>query len=280
MELTLVQLMAVEPAETTDTFVGLSESYGVIGVYGGHFLGQALAAGLATVPEPKLAQSMHCYFLRPGDPETPIHYCVTRLREGRSSDVRTVIASQKGQAIFQMTCSFKLPEESDEHHPDMPVVESAEVLLQAMGDEPRFNPPPTNKGRTEMVLASEHFILPEFIEGRAPELKVWMRCPGDRELTERESQTVLAFMSDGTLMFNSVIPHGLPFQTHRLTSIDHSAWFHRGCDVTQWMLFDQNSSVVADGRGLNHGKLFDCNGMLVMSAAQESLLRRIPQVNN
>jgi acyl-CoA thioesterase-2 len=276
MDLTLAQLLSVEPAEMVDEFVGRPESYGALGIYGGHFVGQALAAGLASVAEPKLAHSLHCYFLRPGDPETPIHYAVTRLREGRSSDVRGVMASQNGQAVFQMTCSFKLAEDGDEHQREMPTVESAEILLQAVGEKQRFSPPPTTKGRMEMVLASEHFISPEFVEGRAPELKVWTRCASDQKLTEREAQTVLAFLSDGTLMFNSIIPHGLPFQTHRLASIDHAAWFHRSCDVTQWMLFDQNSSAAADGRGLNHGMLFDGNGSLVMTASQESLLRRNP----
>lgn len=275
MDLTLAQLMAVEATDTADTFVGLPESYGPIGVYGGHFLGQALAAGLATVPEPKLAHSMHCYFLRPGDPETPIHYAVTRLREGRSSDVRNVVGSQKGQAVFQMMCSFKLAEDGDEHQPLMPVVESAEVLQAAIDGKQQFNPPPTAKGRMEMVLASESFVRPEFVPGNVPELKVWTRCATDKTLTERESQTVLAFLSDGTLMFNSIIPHGLPFQSHRLTSIDHAVWFHRACDVTQWMLFDQNSSAATDGRGINHGVLYDLDGRLLMTAAQESMLRRI-----
>jgi acyl-CoA thioesterase-2 len=280
MDLSLAQLMSVEPAETTDEFVGRPESYGALGIYGGHFVGQALAAGLATVPEPKLAHSLHCYFLRPGDPNTPIQYSVVRLREGRSSDVRSVVGSQKGQAVFQMTCSFKLPEDGDEHQREMPTVESAETLLQSLGENQRFTPPPTSKGRSEMVLASEHFIQQEFVEGRAPELRIWMRCANEQKLTDREAQTALAFLSDSTLLFNSVIPHGLPFQTHRLTSIDHSVWFHRSCDVTQWMLFDQVSSAAADGRGLNHGMLFDADGRLVMSASQESLLRRVPQLDN
>jgi hypothetical protein len=55
----------------------------------------------------------------------------------------------------------------------------------------------------EMVMASEHSIQPEYVEGRAPELKVWMHCASDEKLTEREVQTVLAFFSDRTLMFNS-----------------------------------------------------------------------------
>ena len=106
---------------------------------------------------------------------------------------------------------------------------------------------------------------------------MWIRSPADRPLTDRESQLVLAYLSDGTLMFNSVIPHGLPFQSHRLTSIDHAAWFHRACNVTDWMLFDQHSSAAADGRGMNHGSLYDRDGRLVMTLAQESMLRRIPQ---
>ena len=34
----LPRLMTVEPLETADTFVGQSESYGLLGIYGGHFI--------------------------------------------------------------------------------------------------------------------------------------------------------------------------------------------------------------------------------------------------
>lgn len=277
MAQSLAELMAVESAEEEDHFLGQSEAYGPIGVYGGHFVGQALAAGLATVEEPKLAHSVHCYFLRPGDPATPIRYAVTRMREGRGSDVRNIIAYQHSLPVFQMMASFKLAEDSDEHQPTMPKVDDVETLLNAgETQDSTFSPPPTVKGRTEMVLASDHFIQPEFIQGREAVLQVWMRCNSDVQLSDRAAQTVLAFLSDGTLMFNSVIPHGLPFQTHRLTSIDHAVWFHRRCDVTDWMLFDQHSSAAADGRGMNHGALFDRHGVLLMTAAQESMLRKMP----
>lgn len=276
MTRTLTELMSVEPAEVADTFVGQAEAYGRLGIYGGHFVGQALAAGLATVEAPKLAHSLHCYFLRPGDPEVPIHYVVERLREGRGSDVRSIVAMQHGRKAFQMTASFKLAEPGDEHQPEMPAVEDPDVLLAQAGNS-GFQPPPTKDGRMQMVLGSEHFVQPEFVPDREPELKVWTRCVSDRPLSDREAQAVLAFLSDGTLMFNSVIPHGLPFQTHRLTSIDHAAWFHRPADVTEWMLFDQYSSAAADGRGMNHGVLYDRSGRLLMTMAQESMLRRIEQ---
>ena len=276
MSLSLMQLMSVQAAEDDDHFLGQAETYGLMGIYGGHFVGQALAAGFATVDEPKLAQSLHCYFLLPGDPGVPVHYAVTRLREGRGSDVRNIIAYQKSRPVFHMTASFKLSEDGDEHQPEMPVVQDVESLLEELKThKSQFNPPPTLEGRTEMVMASDHFMQPAYVAGRAATLKLWMRCNSELELSKRESQIALAFMSDSTLMFNSVIPHGLPFQTHRLTSIDHTVWFHRPCDARQWMLFDQRSSAAADGRGMNHGELYNRQGQLIMTAAQESLLRKI-----
>jgi hypothetical protein len=92
---------------------------------------------------------------------------------------------------------------------------------------------------------------------------------------ERMRQVVLAFLSDGTLMFNSVLPYGVPFQTHRLTSLDQSVWFHRDTNPGDWMLFDQRSTAAADGRGMNTGEIYSADGRLVMSCTQESMLRRI-----
>ena len=95
------------------------------------------------------------------------------------------------------------------------------------------------------------------------------------QLTTREGQIALAYLSDATLLFNSVIPHGIPMQTHRMTSLDQSCWFHADTDPSQWLLFDQRSVAAADGRGLNEGEIYSTDGKLVMSCAQESMLRRI-----
>lgn len=273
----LRELMTVTEADGPDQFVGRSEGYGVIGVYGGHLIGQALAAGFMTVDEPKLAQSLHAYFISPGKGELPIEYRVDRLREGRGSDLRNIQAWQEGRLVMQMTASFKLAEEGDSHQPVMPDVEMPEVLkARAMEEGAPFRPPPTQNGRSEMVLASPHFVQPTYEPGREGILKVWMRCNEADNLPARAAQVLLAFLSDGPLMFNSVIPHGLPFQTHRLTSIDHAAWFHQPCNVGDWLYFDQHSSAAGDGRGMNHGTIFTRDGQLAMTVAQESMLRRIP----
>ncbi|MFP6802685.1 MAG: hypothetical protein VCA12_06050 [Pseudomonadales bacterium] len=125
-------------------------------------------------------------------------------------------------------------------------------------------------------MVSDPFVPGQFKPGRAPKLQSWMRSTHERDLSIRESQCVLGFLSDGTLMFNSVLPYGVPFQIHLLTTLDHSVWFHHNADVRDWMLFDQCSTAAADGRGMNEGKAYTRSGKLVYSTSQESMLRRMP----
>tara|TARA_R110002073_G_scaffold5880_13_gene35822 strand:- start:756 stop:1595 length:840 start_codon:yes stop_codon:yes gene_type:complete len=278
MELNLPELMSVTATEAPDVFVGKAESYGRLGIYGGHFLGQALAAGFQTVEEPKVSQSFHAYFLNPGDPEADIIYRVTRLKEGRGADMRAISAEQNGRQAFHMIASYKLPEEGDEHQPTMPDVISPEALATKLAAAGRqFTPPMMTKNRATLMQISDSFVPDEFKPGREPCLQTWMKSNHEGDVSPRAAQCALAFLSDGTLMFNSVVPYGVPFMTHRLTSLDHSVWFHRPCDVGDWMLFDQTSTAAADGRGMNEGRIYNQAGELIATAAQDSMLRRMPQ---
>ncbi len=274
--LSLIELMTLQQSEDRSVFTGRANAYGLMGIYGGHFLGQALAAGLATVEEPKLAHSFHSYFLRPGDPDVPIDYRVRTLRDGRGSDAREISAWQHDFEVFHMIASFKLPEVGPEHQPTAPVVKPAEDLVserEAAGEE-TFPFPPTQNGWTEMEWASPSFR--EFDPDREAVLRVWMRVPDGATLSDRERQIVLAFLSDGPLMFNSVVRHGVAMETHWATSLDQSVWFHRQSDPSEWLLYDQRSTAAADGRGMNSGEIYTADGVLLMTCAQESVLRRIP----
>lgn len=274
MNPTLQELLSVRATGDPDRFIGRSEDYGPVRVYGGHFVGQALAAGFATVPEPMLAQSLHACFLRPGDVDAEIRYDVVALRDGRGSVVRNITAVQADQPVFSMLASFKRPESGDAHQPAMPTVPSPEQL-QAAPIGPEWNPPPARGGRAELLMASAHFLQETWVPGREARLRVWMRCAEAAAADERMAQVMLGYLSDSTLMFNAGIPHGLPFRTHRVTSIDHAVWFHRPADPRQWLLFDQRSDAAADGRGLSRGALYTRGGELVLTAVQESLLRRM-----
>lgn len=272
----LIEMMTPRPSEDPTRFVGLANPYGPMGIYGGHFLGQGLSAALATVDEPKLAHSLHGYFLQRGNPDVPINYRVGVLRDGGRSAARTVAVFQDETEIFHMIASFKVPEDGDEHQmTTVPQVERPEDLIsarQARGEE-SFPFPPAQNGWSEMEWASPSFR--EHTPDRAPVLRVWMRVPGGETLSMRERQVVLAFLSDGPLMFNSVVPHGLAMETHWATSLDQSVWFHRTPDPSEWMLFDQRSTAATDGRGMNGGEIYSTDGRLAMTCAQESMLRRV-----
>ena len=184
MELNLPELMSVEATESPDVFVGKAESYGRLGIYGGHFLGQALAAGFQTVDEPKVAQSFHAYFLNPGDPEADIIYRVTRLKEGRGADMRAISAEQNGRAVFHMIASYKLPEQGDEHQPKMPEVISPEVLEEKLAAAGRqLLPPMMNKNRATLKQITESFVPDKFKPGREPNLQSWMKSNHEGELS-------------------------------------------------------------------------------------------------
>ena len=227
--------------------------------------------------EPKIAQSFHAYFLNPGDPEADIEYRVTRLKEGRGVDIRSITAEQNGKARFHMIASYKMSESGDEHQPEMPSVPSAEEIeAKLAASERKFTPPMMAKDRATLMQITESFAPSEFTPGREPKIQCWMKSNHKTEIDVRAAQCALAFLSDGTLMFNSVVPYGVPFATHRLTSLDHSVWFHRPCDVGEWLLYDQVSSAAADGRGMNHGCVYDQSGKLIMTAAQDSMLRAMP----
>lgn len=53
-----------------------------------------------TIPEGRVINSFHSYFLRPGDSQRPIVYDVEILRDGGSFSTRRISAIQHGKPIF------------------------------------------------------------------------------------------------------------------------------------------------------------------------------------
>ena len=97
-------------------------------IFGGQVLAQSLNAAIRTVPEDRVAHSMHGYFMRPGDPLKQIVYEVDPIRDGRSFTTRRVVAKQDGRAIFSTAVSFQLVEEGLTHQSTMPDVPPPEAL--------------------------------------------------------------------------------------------------------------------------------------------------------
>jgi hypothetical protein len=101
---------------------------GVGRVFGGQVIAQALQAAQRSTEAPKIAHSLHAYFMRPGDEDFPIIYRVVRDFEGKSFATRRAIAIQRGKPILNMAASFQAPEEGLTHQDAMPDVPPPEEL--------------------------------------------------------------------------------------------------------------------------------------------------------
>jgi acyl-CoA thioesterase II len=256
-------------------------------VFGGLVLAQALIAAGRTVADDRHVHSMHCYFLRLGDPAIPIVFEVDRIRDGGSFTTRRVVAIQHGEAIFNMATSFHRTERGPEHEDPMPDVPGPEEL----------GPPPDASGGASGRLrpvggaAMEHERPVEILvvsgplggtesEGQAvvarpPDQDVWIRTNGDLPDDPLLHAAMVAYASDMTLLSTATLPHRATFQggEYMIASLDHVMWFHRPLRADVWLLFRVHSPSAGGARGFANGSIFTPDGHLAVSIAQEGLLR-------
>ena len=108
---TLARALALtpHPHARTPTFTTTHLPAAPVGsraTFGGTLVAQALLAALSTVPRDFAPASVHCYFLRAGDPTRHITYTVDRLRDGRGHLHREVRAHQGADLVFTSLVLF------------------------------------------------------------------------------------------------------------------------------------------------------------------------------
>ena len=273
----LVDILDLERLEV-NLFRGVSLEEGRIRVFGGQVLAQSLVAAGRTVDDGIPVHSLHAYFLRPGDPETPIVFDVDRIRDGRSFTTRRVVAIQHGKAIFNMAASFQVVEEGPEHSDAMPDVPGPDDL------EPTDRPPwaRTFANRSMPDLDRARPIEMRYVGDpawSAPTAKAptrtsgcvpSARCP----TTPRSHHAVLVYASDFMLLSTAAMPHRTGNERgHMTASLDHVMWFHRPCRADEWLLYHCHSPAAAYARGLSTGAIFRGDGVQCVTIAQEGLLR-------
>jgi acyl-CoA thioesterase II len=277
----LVSILDLEELEL-NLFRGRTPKEDRIRVFGGQVAGQALVAAGRTVEEGTV-HSLHAYFLRPGDPSIPILYQVDRIRDGRSFTTRRVVAIQRGDAIFNLSASFQREEQGLEHQLPMPPAPDPESLPDfKQRTEPLLAKAPPELRRwlaRERPIDIRHVSAADYLhpEKREPRQLVWIRAGG--RLPDAPfllHQCVVAYASDMTLMDTATLPHAISWWDNRfqMASLDHAMWFHRRFRADEWLLYAQESPTASGGRGFTTGTLFRRDGTLVVSVAQEGLVRQ------
>ena len=247
-------------------------------------LGQALSAAQATLAEPRAAHSLHAYFLRAGDIEHPIVYDVDRTRDGGSFSVRRVSAIQHGKVIFFCAASFQDAEQGAEHQLSMPEVPRPEDLEPAPAIPPeRLAQLPTKvqrwldrQGPFEFrhVYPRDELNPPK----RPPYQQVWFRLSEPVGDAPELHRALLAYASDFHLLGTATFPHGISYYQPNvvMASLDHALWFHRPFRADEWLLYTLDSPSAQGARGMARGLVYDRDGRLVASTAQEGMIRVAP----
>ncbi|MDE2406313.1 MAG: acyl-CoA thioesterase II [Xanthomonadaceae bacterium] len=276
----LIELLSLERLED-NLFRGQSRDIGTKYVFGGQVLGQALSAAQATLTQPRHAHSLHAYFLRAGNIEAPIVYHVDRTRDGGSFSVRRVTAIQHGNVIFFCAASFQDQETGGEHQLSMPEVPKPEDLEPAPIIPPeKLALLPTKVQRWldragpfefRHVYPRDELNPPK----RPPFQQVWFRLTEPVGDAPELHRALLAYASDFHLLGTATFPHGISYYQPNvlMASLDHALWFHRPFRADEWLLYAIDSPSAQEGRGLARGMVFDRNGRLVASTAQEGLIR-------
>ena len=278
----LIDLLTLEKKDD-QLFIGQNYKTAWGRVFGGQVLGQSLHAAYQTVPNDRIAHSMHGYFILGGDINIPIDYHVDTIRDGRSFTTRRVVAIQNGKAIFNMAASFHIKEEGESHQIVMPNVltpdllltdiQQAEILQQK--DPERFQRLMKSHPQIFEFKPVDKAIYLQTINS-APLAHIWFRIKDKIKVDISLQHQILAFASDYSLLLSATLPHREKLMNAKVyyASLDHALWFHRKFKIDEWLLYAIESPSASNARGFSRGSIFDKSGVMVASVTQEGLMRK------
>lgn len=276
----MLDALTLTPSDTApDVFTAPSQWQPQGRLFGGQVMAQAAMAAMATIDENRPIHSLHGYFLKPGDIDTPVTLKVDRIYDGRSFSTRRTQALQNDLPIFSMIASFQSPDTGLDHFDEAP---------GDLGDPDDLRP------GIDLLLASGHPLAEGWAKTRAFDFRyshlpkngkptpdasgdqvVWFRCLSPLPNDPRLHRAALAYMSDSTLLEGILTRHNVSWAAPglRVASLDHALWFHRFARVDQWLAYVQHTPSAQAGRGLAMGRIYDQQGTLIASVAQEGMVR-------
>ena len=252
-------------------------------LFGGQVLAQALVAAAHTVDPVKSPHSLHGYFLRAGDVNTPIDYVVDRVRDGRRLSARSVTAVQAGKPIATVLTSFAQTSGGITHALEAPAAPRPDDL-------PTLSEAAAAWGGLSPFWGLDGLdvrVDPRRVEPRSDGFAsptdsvdyIWQRVAEPLPDDPLLHRAMLLYMSDVMLLAAALVPHGVALGQDDIEgrpwdgmSLDHAIWFHHPVRADDWLLFAQSSPFAASGRALSRAEVFDLNGRMVASTVQEGLI--------
>ncbi|WP_196716696.1 acyl-CoA thioesterase [Actinomyces trachealis] len=280
----VTRVLALSAAEGADTFSGTCLPQLSGRIYGGQVVAQGLLAAAATMIDDgdgeRLPHSVHAFFMRGGKPEQRVGFEVERMHDGRSFSQRRTTATQGGKPILTMFTSFQEQQAGTDVQlpaPSLPGPDEVPSVLELF----RTVDHPVAKylGRTAAfdLRHVEGTIYLQPAPERVGRQHLWMRARGavPAEANQTVHRALLTYVCDQVMLEPALRSQGLCWRSKgmSLATLDHAQWFHRDVDVSQWLLFVQDSPTSQGGRAMARAQVFDSEGKLVSTIAQEGMIR-------
>lgn len=258
-------------------------------VYGGQVIAQSLIAASKTVAPDREPHSIHGYFIAPGDIHQDLLFDVETLRDGHSFSSRRVNVTQSQGSILTAIASFQTKgQEGVEYSDPMPTdvpdpesLKSSKELMEPFADKSSFAKYYAYNSPFDIRYISQPILLgpdKRSHEEDSGKQLVWMRADGSCNVSQTMHRAMLALGCDQIMLEPILRRTGLTVMTPGISfaSIDHSMWWYRDVDVTQWHLYVQDTPTAGHGRGLSTAKVYRQDGTLVAAIVQEAMVR-VPQ---
>ena len=251
--------------------------------YGGQVLGQAMRAACLATGESRQPALMQAVFAQGMRTDIPARYQTTALQEGKRFSAIHVRAAQGERVCLDAHFSFQVPLDAPGHQqPDVAAIPPPEECpdldaLSAAAAQHLMRVRYDIRAMHHMqmrVVGGESSLMRAVAPGEP--VRFWLRC-GERLGEGAGMQAAgLAYLSDFWTAFAALAPHlhGLDGQPIYTATLSHSLWLHAPAPADDWLLVVQQSPRAANGRGLCFTRLYDQNGVLAATVAQEVLMAR------
>jgi acyl-CoA thioesterase-2 len=252
-------------------------------IFGGQLIGQAMMAALLTVAPTRAPHAFHAFFVRPGSGLKPLDFDVERIRDGGSFSHRRVVASQDQRPVFTADVSFHAGEAGDDHghslRVDVPPPEALPSLAAMVSSDAHRLPPAALRrmARPQADVDVRIVNLGALVSRRSSNepAMYWLRIAQALPDEPRWHAAALGYLSDYWLASPFRMLPGAPHHAGEIhiSSLDQALWIHRPFRADRWLLMVHEIPTEQHGRRFNRAQIFDVDGRLVASSAQEALMR-------
>jgi acyl-CoA thioesterase-2 len=263
-------------------FVGSHPSKNPPRTFGGLLMAQSFVAASRTLTRDLPPNALSAHFINGGETDKDIEFEVVALRDERRFANRRVEVTQGGTLLATVMISYLAGGQGLEHNVEPPDVADPETL-------------PSIK---ELLLGYEDSV-PLFVNALQPidwrytndpswvmrdkgdrlnHNRVWVKADGVLPDIPVLHTATMLYCSDTTVLDSIITTHGLSWGFDRIfaATVNHSVWFHRQVDFSNWVLYSTASPVASDSRGLGSGYFFDQSRRPVATVVQEGLVKYFP----